>query len=75
MADDGWVEDVRREAGQCPSCEARDARPVFYGMPTPGDVEALGDRVVFVGCLVPEVLHRYACGRCGTWWGRPDGQG
>ena len=27
------------------------------------------DRVVFAGCIVPEVARPYACGRCGEQWG------
>ena len=61
--------DVRALAGPCPACRSDTARPVSYGMPDPEAFERLSDRVVFAGCLVPEVAHPYACAVCGARWG------
>jgi hypothetical protein len=69
VADEIWLEDVRREAGPCPRCHAVAARPILYGMPSGSDYYRLQGRAVFAGCCLPEVLHLYSCGACDHEWG------
>ena len=75
MEDDSWLEDVRRDAGACPSCGASAARPVRYGMPAADDFERLRGKVEFAGCCLPEVLHLYSCGVCATTYGERGAMG
>lgn len=69
MADDSWVDTEVAAAGPCPSCCARAAVPIVYGMPD-SSYDRLQDRVEFAGCLVPEEPERFRRGRCGARWGR-----
>ncbi len=70
MDDEGWFEDVRRDAGRCPFCGSDSALPIMYGMPLADDYERLQGDVVFAGCLVSADPPRFSCGECRFSWGR-----
>lgn len=69
MDDETWLRAERAKPGPSPSCEAYAARPIRYGMPTGEGYGRLSGRVMFAGCCLPEVLHRWSCGGCGAEWG------
>lgn len=69
MSDEPWLSRSLLEAGPCPRCRARSPRPVVYGLPDAETFQRLRGRVVFSGCVVPQVRHRWECGVCGTAYG------
>jgi ribosomal protein S27AE len=59
------------DAGPCPRCGAQEAKRIVYGYPAFDEVERFGHDVVYAGCLLPQVLRPWACGRCGEHYGEP----
>jgi hypothetical protein len=70
------LDELRDTAGPCPSCGARLARPIAWGLPDFSDLERWGDDVVFGGCCLPSgPLPEFSCGACGAEWGGHESSG
>jgi hypothetical protein len=69
----GDLEGVRAAAGPCPSCGARLARPIVWGLPDFTDVERWGDSVAFGGCCIPSFPPpEFSCAACGAEWSQQE---
>lgn len=54
----------------CPKCGVRRARPIVYGLSTPGLFKAAERREVALGgCVISDSDPRRRCAACGAEWG------
>lgn len=54
MNDDEMLATARAQAGPCPACGRAEAKPIFWGYPSPGAYSRLDDRVSSGGCCLPD---------------------
>lgn len=56
------------EALRCPACTEIAGIPILWGMPTDEALDQYAGKVVYGGCIVPELPEDVGCTECGHRW-------